>query len=128
MDALAHYLSKPWLKHYPQSVAPTIEVPRKSVVQVFDEATERASARTAVVFYGREISFRELREATDRLANALAGLGVKKGDRVALYLLNSPQFIIAYFAALKCGATVSRSAPCTRATRCASSSRTAARA
>ena len=64
----------------------------------------------AVVFYGRSISYRELREATDRLACALADLGVK-GDRVALYLLNSPQFIIAYFAALKCGATVTPISP-----------------
>ena len=54
--------------------------------------------RAAVVFYGRSITYRELREATDRFACALADLGVKKGDRVALYLLNSPQFIIAYFA------------------------------
>src|SRR5260221_766046 len=111
MDAIEHYLSKPWLRHYPQGVAPTIEVPLKSVVQVFDEATGRAPGRAAVVFYGREISFRELREAADRLANALAGLGGKKGDRVALYLLNSPQFIIAYFAALKCGATVTPISP-----------------
>ncbi|HEX6295920.1 MAG TPA: long-chain fatty acid--CoA ligase, partial [Burkholderiales bacterium] len=63
------------------------------------------------VFYGRRISYGELREATDRLACALARLGVAKGDRVALYLLNSPQFIIAYFAALKCGATVTPISP-----------------
>ena len=86
-------------------------MPLKSVAQAFDEATERAPERTAVVFYGRSISYRELREATDRLACALAALGVKKGDRVALYLLNSPQFIIAYFAALKCGATVTPISP-----------------
>jgi long-chain acyl-CoA synthetase len=64
-----------------------------------------------VVFYGRSITYGELREATDRLANALAALGIRKGDRIALYLLNSPQFIIAYFAALKCGATVTPISP-----------------
>jgi long-chain acyl-CoA synthetase len=63
------------------------------------------------VFYGRDISYGELREATDRFACALADLGVRKGDRVALYLLNSPQFIIAYFAALKCGATLTPISP-----------------
>src|SRR4029078_11082813 len=47
--------------------------------------------------------YRELREATDRFAAALAALGVKKGERVALYLLNSPQLVIAYSAPLKCG-------------------------
>jgi long-chain acyl-CoA synthetase len=111
MSAIDHYLSKPWLAHYPQAVPPTIEIPPKSVPQVFDEATERDPGRAAVVFYGRTLSYRELRDATDRLACALARLGVKKGERVALYLLNSPQFIIAYFAALKCGATVTPISP-----------------
>jgi long-chain acyl-CoA synthetase len=111
MSAIEHYLSKPWLKHYPQGVPASVEVPLKSVAQVFDEATERDPGRPAVVFYGRTLSYRELRDATDRLACALARLGVQKGDRVALYLLNSPQFIIAYFAALKCGATVTPISP-----------------
>ncbi|HEX6066363.1 MAG TPA: AMP-binding protein, partial [Longimicrobiales bacterium] len=90
---------------------PSVEVPPRSLAQAFDQATEQAPDRPAVIFYGRSISYRELREATDRFANALAALGVKKGDRVALYLLNSPQFIIAYFAALKCGATVTPISP-----------------
>jgi len=105
------YLAKPWLRHYPQDVPPTVDVPLKSLGQVFDEATERAPQRTALIFYGRAVTYRELREATDRFACALADLGVRKGDRVALYLLNSPQFIIAYFAALKCGATVTPISP-----------------
>ena len=111
MSAIDHYLYKPWLAHYPQAVPATVEIPPKSVPQVFDEATERDPGRAAVVFYGRTLSYRELRDATDRLACALARLGVKKGERVALYLLNSPQFIIAYFAALKCGATVTPISP-----------------
>jgi long-chain acyl-CoA synthetase len=111
MSALDAYLARPWLAHYQKGVPATVEVPLKSLGQAFDEATERAPERAAVIFYGRSISYRELREATDRLACALAELGVKKGDRVALYLLNSPQFIIAYFAALKCGATVTPISP-----------------
>ena len=111
MSATDPYLSRPWLAHYPQGVPASVEVPLKSVPQAFDEATERDPRRTAVVFYGRRISYGELREATDRLACALAKLGVRKGERVALYLLNSPQFIIAYFAALKCGATVTPISP-----------------
>jgi long-chain acyl-CoA synthetase len=111
MGNIEHYLSKPWLKHYPEGVPATVEVPLKSIPQMFDEATERDPKRLAVVFYGKSISYGELRDATDRLACALGRLGVKKGDRVALYLLNSPQFIIAYFAALKCGATVTPISP-----------------
>jgi long-chain acyl-CoA synthetase len=111
MSAIETYLAKPWLAHYQKGVPPTVEVPLKSVAQAFDEATERAPERTAVMFYGRSISYGELREASDRFACALAEHGVKKGDRVALYVLNSPQFIIAYFAALKCGATVTPISP-----------------
>ena len=111
MGATEIYLSRPWLAHYAPGVPPDVEVPLKAVPQAFDEATARAPDKTAVVFYGRTIKYRELRDATDRLANALSRLGVKKGDRLALYLLNSPQFIIAYFAALKCGAVVTPISP-----------------
>lgn len=111
MSALDRYLAKPWLKYYQPGVPATVAVPGLSIPQAFDEACGREPQRTAVAFYGRDISYRELREASDRLAAALAGLGVKKGDRVALYLLNSPQFIIAYFAALKCGAVVTPISP-----------------
>ncbi len=111
MGASEQYLARPWLKQYQTGVPAEVEVPLKSVGQAFDEATDRDPGRTAVVFYGRSISYRELREATDRLACALARLGLKKGDRVALYLVNSPQFIIAYFAALKCGAIVTPISP-----------------
>ncbi len=111
MSASEPYLSKPWLRHYQKGVPPSIEIPVKTVTQAFDEATGRDPKRTAVAFYGRSISYGELREATDRLACALGRLGVRKGDRVALYLLNSPQFIIAYFAALKCGAVVTPISP-----------------
>src|SRR2546421_292782 len=111
MPAADRYLEKPWLKFYPKGVPATVEVPRKSVSQVFDEATERWADRAAVAFYGREVTYRELRDGSDRLAAAFAEMGVRKGDRVALYLVNSPQFIIAYFAALKCGATVTPISP-----------------
>jgi long-chain acyl-CoA synthetase len=111
LDAMGAYLGRPWLRFYPQGVPHDLDVPSRSVPEVFDEATSRAPDRAALVFYGREISFRGLRDAADRLAHALAALGVRKGDRVALYLVNSPQFVIAYFAILKCGATVTPISP-----------------
>ena len=52
-----------------------------------------------------------MRELVDRFATALADLGVKKGDSVALHLLNCPQYVIAYFAALKLGAVVTPISP-----------------
>lgn len=107
----AIYESRPWLKFYPPNLPPEVEIPEKSLVESFDEATEKWKDKTAVIFYGRKITYRELREQVDRVAAALCDLGVKKGDRIALLLLNSPQFIISYFGAVKAGATVTAISP-----------------
>ena len=95
---------RPWLKSYPDGLPSDIDIPNVSLAQAFDEAAEKWKDKTAICFYGRKISYRELRNLVDRFAAALHGLGVQKGDRVALFLLNSPQFAIAYFGALKIGA------------------------
>jgi long-chain acyl-CoA synthetase len=107
----AIYESRPWLKFYLPEVPADIQIADKSAVETFDEATDKWKDRTAVIFYGRKMSFRELRDHVDRFATALYDLGVKKGDRVALLLLNSPQFIIAYFGALKAGAVLTAISP-----------------
>ncbi|TMA13485.1 MAG: AMP-dependent synthetase, partial [Deltaproteobacteria bacterium] len=111
MDPLQRYLSKPWVKFYQPGVPPSVEFQARPVFQLFDEAAARWPGRDALVFYGRGITYRELSDAIDRLSCALAELGVRKGDRVAIYLVNSPQFVIAYFAALKCGAAVTSISP-----------------
>ncbi|MDO9333041.1 MAG: AMP-binding protein [Dehalococcoidales bacterium] len=111
MGAKEAYEARPWLKFYLKEVPSDVPIPEKSVVEMFNESTEKWKDKTALVFYGRKMSYRELRDHTDRLATALVDLGVKKGDRVALLLLNSPQFIIAYFAVLKACATVTAISP-----------------
>lgn len=71
--------------------------------------------KTAIFFEGRQLSFAELRGAVDRVARELTALGVRPGDRVGLFLPNTPAFPVAYFAALKVGAiAVSISAALTR--------------
>jgi fatty-acyl-CoA synthase len=62
--------------------------------------------KTAIVFEQSRISYAELNERVNRLANGLLKMGVKKGDRVALLFFNSPQFIESYYAAVKIGAIV----------------------
>jgi long-chain acyl-CoA synthetase len=111
MDAKTGYYEKPWLKFYPAGVPETIEIPDKSLPQVFDEVAARYSGKDAIIFYGNKISYGKLKEDVDRFATALHGLGVGKGDKLALYLLNSPQFIVAYFGALKAGATLTPISP-----------------
>jgi len=105
------YFEKPWLKFYPEGIPAEVEIPVRSIPQAFDEATEKWKNKTALIFYGAEISYSQLRDEVYRFATALHNLGVKKGDRVALLLLNSPQFIIAYYGALKLGAIVTSVSP-----------------
>ena len=107
----ATYEARPWLEFYHKGASSDVQIPEHSAVEAFEEATDRWRDRTAIVFYGRKITYRELRDHVDRFATALHDLGVKKGDRVALLLLNSPQFIIAYFGALKAGAVVTAISP-----------------
>ena len=111
MDPKEFYLSKPWLTYYPEGVLQEINAPEISVQQLFDKMAEKYSKKVALIFYGKKISYQELKEATNRFSAALADLGVKKGDTVALYLLNCPQYVISYFAALKAGAKITPISP-----------------
>lgn len=109
--AAAVYLARPWLRFYPEGVPHDVELPDTNVAAVFAEAVRRWGERTAIVFYGRRISFRQLGEWVDRFATALHELGLRKGDRLALYLLNSPHFVVAYMAAMRLGAIVTPISP-----------------
>jgi acyl-CoA synthetase (AMP-forming)/AMP-acid ligase II len=60
--------------------------------------------RTAIVFEGKRFSFSDLNERSNRLANALAGLGIGKGDRIAILQVNCNEYVEAYYASAKLGA------------------------
>ena len=62
--------------------------------------------KTAIIFEGRRISYQELNNRANRLYHGIMGMGVKKGDKVAILFYNSPQFIESYFAIVKAGAVV----------------------
>jgi long-chain acyl-CoA synthetase len=111
MDAKALYTSKPWLKFYPENVPATVDIPNVSVPELLERTAEKYKKKTALIFYGKKISYGELLALINRCAAGLAKLGVHKGDTVAIYLLNSPQFIISYFGALKAGAKVTPVSP-----------------
>jgi len=111
MSEVSIYEKRPWLKTYPTGVPADIHVPEISVNQAFDQATDKWRNRTALKFYGRKISFKDLRDKVDRLATALADLGIGKGDRVALLLLNCPEHVYAFYALLKVGAVITPVSP-----------------
>ncbi len=99
-------MERPWLAHYDPGVPHQIEIPDIPFTAIFERTASRSPDVTAVYFYGHRWTYRELDRMTNRFANALIGLGVRPGDRVALLLPNCPQFVAAYFGAWKAGAVV----------------------
>ncbi len=98
--------SKPWLQRYDKGVPYTIDYPQKPLFHFLEQSAEKYPDRACTVFKGAVISYKEMNEITDRLAAALADMGVNKGDRVGIFMPNTPQFVMAYFGILKAGGVV----------------------
>ncbi len=98
--------TRPWQKNYDYVVPTSIRFPKFPVQNLLHLAASQFPFKAATDFYGSEMTFAQLRTQMLRLANALAQLGVKKGDRIGLALPNCPQYIIAYNAILSAGAIV----------------------
>jgi long-chain acyl-CoA synthetase len=97
-------MTKPWLKFYDKDVAEALNIPAITVSDLLQIAVEKQPNHTACVFMGARMDFEHLKQHVDKLAAALHGLGVRKGDRVAIMMPNCPQAIIAYYATLSLGA------------------------
>ena len=67
--------------------------------------------KAAYFWYGRAVTFAELDRASDAFAARLAALGVKKGEPVALYMNNCPQYAMAHYGIQKLGAIVCPCSP-----------------
>ncbi len=98
------YENKPWLDRYPDYVPKELPLPEKSMIDFFEESAERVPDRDAIRYFDETISYSELNDLADRFATLLASRGVEKGDRVAAYTQNNPQFLIAQYGAWKRGA------------------------
>ena len=91
-------------KCWPPGVFKQLSYPEVPVFEFLRSSARQWPERNALIFGGMEMTYRELDGLSDRFANALADMGVKKGDRVGLHLPNCAQFAIAYFGLLKAGA------------------------
>lgn len=72
--------------------------------QLMEKTVDRFADKAAIIFKGEEISFSKLREQTLKLANALAALGIEKGDKAAIWLPNCPEYVYSYLACFCLGA------------------------
>jgi long-chain acyl-CoA synthetase len=105
------YDERPWLAAYPTDVPYDHDFPQVPLTRLLDDAADAFPGTVALSTFalssvGNRMTYRALREAVDRLAGGLAGIGVRPGQRVALVLPNCPQHVIAFFAVLRLGATV----------------------
>jgi long-chain acyl-CoA synthetase len=100
-------MEKAWLAHYDKGVPHTLEpYPECTLLDIVQAAARKRPAHPALFFEGASVSYEELDQLSDAFAAALVAQGVEKGDRVALLLANSPQFLIGQLGAWKAGAIV----------------------
>ena len=97
---------RPWLASYAEGVPAEVELPADSLPQMLADSAARYGSRVALDFFGATTSYAELGVLVERAAQALRGLGVGAGDRVAIALPNCPQHVVAFYAALRLGAVV----------------------
>ena len=96
---------RPWLDRYPPDVPASLApYPATSLFSLLQNAAAGFGRQTAIAFFGRHISYQQLLSEVERFSAVLAGLGVRKGDRVGLLLPNCPEYVIAFYACQRIGA------------------------
>ncbi|WP_102126322.1 long-chain-fatty-acid--CoA ligase [Deinococcus planocerae] len=111
MSAPTDAAGAPATRYWPAGKPRTLTLPQVGLMHNLRVSAERYPDRAALWFYGREVSYRELREGAERLAGHLKAQGVGKGDRVAVWVQNSPAWAVAAHAAWHLGAVVVPLAP-----------------
>jgi fatty-acyl-CoA synthase len=92
--------------HWPKGLPRHMSVPETDLFYNVEVSARRFPNKPYLVFYDTQISFAEFKDEAERVAGWLEAQGVKKGDRVLLYMQNSPQFVLAYYGILRANAVV----------------------
>ncbi|UGB29382.1 long-chain fatty acid--CoA ligase [Metabacillus sp. B2-18] len=95
-----------YFEFYPKRVPKVLTLPETTLVENLEISSRRYPNKTALNYYGKRISYRELYSEVLSLAGYLQANDVKKGDRILLYMQNSPQWIISFYAVARAGAVV----------------------
>jgi len=100
-----------WYKSYDYFVPESIRYPRIPLYQNLELSCIKYEDNVATIFFDQKLTYGQVRDHVRRLATALKGMGVQKGDRVALMLPNCPQMVISYYGVLEAGAVVTNVSP-----------------
>src|SRR5699024_2917038 len=97
---------RPWIQHYPKEIPDTFDYEEKPLHSYLLENGSSSKEKKALHFMGKEMTYSEVSRESRKLASFLQSKGLKKGDRVAIMLPNTPQSVIAYYGILIAGGVV----------------------
>jgi long-chain acyl-CoA synthetase len=97
---------RPWFRHYDPEVPLHLTYPHIPLYRLLDETAAKNPASQCTNFFGKRLTYQQIKDLSDRFGASIRSLGIQKGNRVILLLPNSPQFLITYYGILKAGAVV----------------------
>lgn len=95
-----------WYNQYPQEIPHTIAYPDIPLTALLVQSAQKSPDKPVIQYLGKTLTYQQLLQEVYRFAHVLRGLGVQKGDRLAIMLPNTPQAVIGYYGALFVGAIV----------------------
>jgi long-chain acyl-CoA synthetase len=103
--------NKPWQAIYPEQIPAVLSYEDKPLYSFLKESAEEFPDKVSIHFQGKELTFREVHESALKFAAYLKGIGLQKGERVAVMLPNCPQGVISFFGILMAGGVVVQTNP-----------------
>ncbi len=104
-------VEKSWFQQYEPSVKRSLEIPKMNLIEMFKKTEGKFPNNPALIFAGKTITYREMNVRIERLAKAFLQRGVQKGDRISIFMPNSDNWVISFFAILRAGAVVVQTNP-----------------
>ena len=102
----------PWLKHYPKGIPAELNPEAyPSLLELMEEGFEKFSDQPAYYFMGKDLSYAQIEKKSRDFAAYLQGIGLKKGDKIAIQMPNCSQYPVALYGALRAGLTVVNTNP-----------------
>lgn len=97
---------RPWMDHYPETTMISFDIPECNLYSLLETTAKKYAEQTAIIYETQRLTYQQLKDKVDRLANAWKQCGLQKGEFLGLMVSNHPTYVISYYAALKLGLTV----------------------